>query len=127
MEQYLIDTNSVSDYFSASFSANGMQFMSTVIDVMPNLSIITQIELLCWRTDAVTEQKVAGFIIDSIVLDITPEVITQCVNLRKGKKIKTPDAIIAATAIAYDLTLITRNNKDFGDIPRLKIIDPHKL
>jgi len=47
VEQYLIDTNSVSDYFSSSFSNVGMQFMGTVLDAVPNLSIITQIELLC--------------------------------------------------------------------------------
>jgi hypothetical protein len=47
MEQYLIDTNSVSDYFSLSFSDAGMKFMDTVLDAIPNLSIITQIELLC--------------------------------------------------------------------------------
>ena len=62
MEQYLIDTNIVSDYFSASFPIAGMRFMDTVIDAIPNLSIITQIELLCWNTNATTEQKVKNFI-----------------------------------------------------------------
>ena len=127
MEQYLIDTNVVSDYFSASFSAAGMAFMDTAIDAIPNISIITQIELLCWKTDAATEQNVQNFIADSIVLDITPDVITQCVNLRKGKKIKTPDAIIAATALAYGYTIITNNEKGFANIKGLKIINPHKV
>lgn len=127
MEQYLIDINVVPDYFTASFSAAGMQFMDTAIDAIPNLSVITQIELLCWKTDAATEQKVKDFISDSIVLDITPDVITQCVNMRKGKKIKTPDAIIAATALAHDYTIITNNEKDFSNINGLKIVNPHKL
>jgi hypothetical protein len=94
MEQYLIDTNVVSDYFSASFSNAAMQFMDNAIDAIPNLSVITKIELLCWKADVATEQQIIAFITDSIVLDITPEVIWQCVNLRKGKKIKTPDAIL---------------------------------
>jgi predicted nucleic acid-binding protein len=89
MEQYLMDTNIVSDYFSASFSVDGIALMDTVIDAVPKISVITQIELLCWQTDAATEQKIKNFIADSIVLDISPEVIVQCVNLRKGKKIKT--------------------------------------
>ncbi len=127
MEQYLIDTSVVPDYFTASFPAAGMQFMDTVINAIPNLSVITQIELLCWKTDAATEQKVKDFISDSNVLDITPDVTTQCVNLRKGKKIKTPDAIIAATALAYGYTIITSNEKDFTNINGLKIINPHKL
>jgi predicted nucleic acid-binding protein len=127
MEQYLIDTNTVSDYFSASFPAAAMALMDTAIDATPNISIITQIELLCWNTDAATTQNVQNFIADSIVLDITPDVIAQCVSIRKGKKIKTPDAIIAATALAYGYTLITNNEKDFANIKGLKIVNPHKL
>jgi len=127
MEQYLIDTNVVSDYFTASFSFAGMHFMDSAINATPNLSIITQIELLCWNTDAQTEQKVKSFINDSIVLDITPDVITQCINIRKGKRIKTPDAIIAATALAYGYILITNNEKDFVNISNLKVINPYHL
>ncbi len=127
MEQYLIDTNVISDYFSASFMGLGMEFMDKVIDATPNLSIITQIELLCWKTDKATELYVQNFISDSIVLDISAEVVNRCVLLRKGKKIKTPDAIIAATAIAYNYILITNNEKDFSNIKGLKIINPNKL
>ena len=127
MEQHLMDTNVVSDYFSANFPIAGMEFMDTVIDATPILSVITQIELLCWKTDSITEQKVKDFISDSVVLEITPDVITHCVELRKGKKIKTPDAIIAATALAYGYTLITNNQKDFAHIKGLKIIDPWKM
>jgi predicted nucleic acid-binding protein len=127
MEQYLIDTNVVSDYFTASFSTAGMLFMDEAIDAVPNLSVITQIELLCWKKDATTEQKVRDFINDSIVLDITPSVINHCVNIRKGKKIKTPDAIIAATALAYGYTIITNNEKDFNNISSLKTINPFTI
>lgn len=101
--------------------------MDSVIDSIPNLSIITQIELLCWMTDSNSEQKVKDFIVDSNVLDISSDVIIYCVNQRKGKKIKTPDAIIAATALAYNYTLITNNEKDFVYIEGLKIINPHKI
>jgi len=127
MAQYLIDTSSVSDYLSAAFSVKGTLFMDAAIDAIPNISVITQIELLCWKTDAATEQKIIDFIGDSIILDISPAVITQCVLLRKGKKIKTPDAIIAATALAHGYTLITGNEKDFANINGLKIVNPAKL
>jgi hypothetical protein len=127
MEQYLIDTNVVSDYFSASFSVNGMDFMNTVIDTVPNISVITQIELLSWNADTPTEQKVKSFADDSIVLNITQDIVIQCVNIRKRKKIKTPDAIIAATALTYGFTIITNNEKDFSNISGLKVTNPHKI
>jgi predicted nucleic acid-binding protein len=41
-------------------------------------------------------------------------------NIRRDKKVKTPDAIIAATAIANDYTLISNNDKDFKSIQGLK-------
>jgi len=126
MERYLIDTNAVSDYFSVSYSIKGMKFMDEVIDGIPNLSVITQIELLSWNIIASAEQKVKDFISESIILNITPEVIAQCVDLRKTKKIKTPDAIIAGTALAHDYTLVTGNEKDFTNIKGLKLLNPKR-
>jgi len=127
MEQYLIDTNVVSDYFSASLPTSGLHFLDTVIDAVPNISVITQIELLCWKTDQNTEKRVKDFITDSDVLDITPDVIMHCVNIRRDKKVKTPDAIIAGTALAYDLILISNNEKDFSNIKGLKFINPFNV
>jgi len=127
MERYLTDTNVISDYFSASLPASGLQFMDSVIDAVPNLSIITQIVLLCRKTDDDKEQRVKDFITDSEVLDITPEVIIHCVDIRRDKKVKTPDAIIAATAIANDYTLISNNDKDFKGLKGLKYINPYGI
>ena len=127
MEQYLIDSNVVSDYLSASLSAAGIDFLDSVIDAGPNLSVISQIELLCWNTDKATTEKVKNFIADSVILDISPDVVAHCVALRKGKKIKTPDAIIAASALANGFVLITNNEKDFANIKGLKIVNPRKL
>ena len=73
----------------------------------------------------------SGMSLMDIAIDAVPKIsvitqIAQCVNIRKGKKIKTPDAIIAATALAYSFTLITNNEKDFAKIKGLKIINPRK-
>ena len=127
MEQYLIDTNVISDYFSASLPARGLQFMDFVIDETPNISVISQIELLSWKTDTNIEQQVKDFITDCVIFNITPHVIAHCVSIRRNKKTKTPDAIIAATSIEHSYTLITNNEKDFSNITGLKIINPYKI
>lgn len=127
MEQYLIDTNVISDYFSASLPESGLLFMDSVIDAVPNLSVISQIELLCWKTDAAKEEQIKDFIADSTIFDIIPDVITHCVNLRRNKTIKTPETIIADTALAHSFTIITNNEKDFKNIKGLKIVNPFKL
>lgn len=49
------------------------------------------------------------------------------IAIREIYKIKLPDAIITATALVYNLTLITRNISDFQNIESLKIINPHAL
>jgi hypothetical protein len=49
MGQYLVDTNVVSDYLSASLPVAGIALLDAVIDAVPKLSVITQIELLCWN------------------------------------------------------------------------------
>ncbi|HEY5405509.1 MAG TPA: PIN domain-containing protein [Ginsengibacter sp.] len=61
------------------------------------------------------------------VLEINTEIIHTCINLRKSKVIKLPDAIIAATALVNDITLTTRNISDFKNIPGLKIVNPWEL
>jgi predicted nucleic acid-binding protein len=40
----------------------------------------------------------------------------------RNKPISVPDALIAATALAYDLHLVTHNPKDFIGIDRLTVI-----
>lgn len=127
MERHLTDTNIVSDYFSLSLPTSSIAFMDSVVDGIPNISVITQIELLSWKTNEQITKNVIDFVNDSLIFNITPEIVATCVEIRIGKKIKTPDAIIAATALVNNFTLITNNEKDFVGIPNLKIINPHKL
>jgi hypothetical protein len=49
--------------------------------------------------------------------------LRQCVKIRRNRKIKTPDAIIAASAIVHNLILIT-SDSDFNNIQKLKIGNP---
>ena len=44
----------------------------------------------------------------------------------RNKPISVPDALIAATALAYDLPLVTHNAKDFAGIDELKIITKYQ-
>jgi len=51
-------------------------------------------------------------------------VITLATELRRVFRMKTADAIIAATARINQLELSTRNVDDFDKIPSLKVLDP---
>mgnify|MGYP000941454018 FL=1 len=127
MGQYLIDNNAISSYFSGTLSENAMQLMADVIDQIPNISVITEIEALSWiNVDKNKERIVQEFINDSHVISLTPAVVKQCVSIRRSQKIKTPDAIIAATAIVHNLTLIT-SDSDFKNIADLVVLNPNLL
>ncbi|MEL1244292.1 type II toxin-antitoxin system VapC family toxin [Flavobacterium sp. DGU11] len=126
-QEYLIDTNVISGYFSELFSENSLDFLDIVTNLIPNISVITEIEILSWKTSTDVEDVVRDFVSDGIVFGITPEIVEISVNIRRRKNIKTPDAIIAATAVANNFTLITSNEKDFRNIKGLKIINPYKL
>ena len=45
-------------------------------------------------------------------------------KLKQIKKMSLGDAIIAGTALVYDLTVVTRNIDDFRWIDQLKVLNP---
>ena len=124
--QYLIDTNVVIDFFNGRLPINGQRLLTAIV---PAISVITHIELFSKaRLSPAETAQLQQFVQVATVYDtITPDIIAQTIALRVQHKIKTPDAIIAATALAYNLELITRNLSDFRAIQGLKLIDPHSL
>jgi predicted nucleic acid-binding protein len=124
--QYLIDTNAVIDYLGKNLPDTGMNFMNSIIDALPNISVVTKIEVLGFNAPDKHYVMLTDFMNDANVFDLTDNIVDESIIIRKKHKTKLPDAIIAATAIVYDLTLITRNSKDFENISNLKIINPHK-
>ncbi|MBK8721663.1 MAG: type II toxin-antitoxin system VapC family toxin [Saprospiraceae bacterium] len=125
--QYLIDTNVVIDYLGNKIPSSGLDFINIVIDAVPNISVITKIELLGFNTLEHHYKILSDFINDATVLDLTINVVEASISIRKKYKTKLPDAIIAATALVYDLVLISRNISDFKNIVGLQVIDPHSL
>jgi predicted nucleic acid-binding protein len=127
MVKYLIDNNAISSFFSGLFTQRGMDFMAEVFDQTPIISVITEIEALSWlNADKNKEEIVKAFVQDATILTLTSEVVDQCVRIRRSRKVKTPDAIIAATAIVHNLTLIT-SDSDFNNIEGLMLVNPSSL
>lgn len=124
---FLIDTNVIIEYLDERLPLKSISFMNTVINSVPNVSIITKIELLGYNAPAKPYELLTNFMGDAIVLDLTNEVADKSIFIRKSYKIKLPDAIIAATALVNNLTLITRNVTDFKKIAHLQLIDSYKL
>lgn len=100
-----------------------------MISIEPAISVITRIEL--FASARIPEQErliLEAFVSISTLYDtINSGIIAQAIAIRKQHKTKLPDAIIAATALVYSLTLISRITSDFRIIQGLQFIDPYML
>lgn len=125
---YLLDTNSIIYYLQAALPEKAMHRLHTIVDERPIISVITKIELLGFATATIEERGIMEtFINAAVIFNLDDAVVNQTILLRKEHRIKLPDAVIAATAIVYDLTLLTRNIADFEKIPIIKSLDPYLL
>ncbi len=129
MEQskYLIDTNVVIDYLGQKLPDSGMRFVSTIIDTVSNISVVTKIEVLGFNAPNEHYQTLNDFMNDSTIWHLVDKIIEVSIEVRKKYKTKLPDAIIAATALVHGLVIISRNVKDFQNIDGLTCINPHDL
>jgi len=87
-------------------------------------SVVTRSELFAGRTN---ERRVDEFLAPfrEIVVDRT--IAERAGRLRRGSSMRTPDALIAATALEHGLELVTRNRRDFETVPGLRLRDPASL
>ena len=122
--RYLLDTNVVLDFMGKKLPVKSHIFLSEIIDNEINISAINKIELMGF---SFVEQTLIDFVSFAEVYPIDNETIDKSIDLRKKYKLKLPDAIIAATAIINDFTVITHNIKDFQKIIELQVIDSYAI
>ena len=86
------------------------------------LSQITYVEVLSFPYTLQEEDKIKQFLSTFILLDVNNVISDIAIENRKIKKIKLPDNLIASTAIAYGLSLVTHNTRDFSGL-NLSLVD----
>ncbi|GHT75821.1 hypothetical protein FACS189456_7510 [Bacteroidia bacterium] len=113
---FLADTNAI------LYALEEHPVVRGLLRCLPAISVISEIELLGKK--GISQQEatnirnlIAGF----PMFGLTNEIKEMAISLRQQCAIKTPDAIIAATAIHTKLTLVTAD-KGFKNIPNLDVI-----
>lgn len=125
-ERYLIDTSAVIKYLNGTLLPSGLHLLDRIVDSETILSLITEIELRVWEPVNVSDKQVyEAFISGSVVLDINRDIVEETITIRKNYRLKLPDAVIAATAIVNNLTLIADNDRDFARVDKLKYLNPN--
>lgn len=128
-KRYLLDTNIVIYYLGGVLTQPAKQFTDEVLMHQANLSVIPKIELLSWIPSVQADlDSLKDFITNANVITLDDNIVSKTISIRKyNKKVKLPDAIIAATCLSLSLILISRNRTDFKDIDGLDLINPFDL
>lgn len=117
-DDILLDTNAVI-YF-----LEGRPRLAEIVLLAGTIaySVITEIELLSAThlTDPDTS-AIRGFLSQCRRVKLTAPVVERAIEIRRQTRLKTPDAIIAASAMVSDLTLITADT-GFSKVTGLAIV-----
>jgi len=123
-KRYLLDSNTVIDYIAGLYPDKVKQWLNQIIDEEINVSIITKIEVLSFDPDKDDNYPIlVDFFEASNIFELTDDIVKKTIQIRQKRKVKLPDAVIASAAIVNGLTLISRNTKDFKNIPNLEIVN----
>lgn len=92
------------------------------LDGLVIVSVISEIELLGWpKLSSSDKEKLSSLLNDCVIMELTAEIKNITIQLRQQNVVKTPDAIIAATAYFLQLPLVT-SDKGFKKIKGIEII-----
>jgi len=122
--KYLIDTNIM--VYAAAGDKRAVAFLDQAQrSEWVGYSAITRLELFGFPDlKPVDEGKLKALLACFDEVDVSSAVIEKAIEIRKQKRIKAPDAILAATALLMSAHLATRNVDDFRGVKGLQTTDP---
>ncbi len=126
--RYLLDSDIMSSYLRAELEA-----VRTMEDLLPAgiaISSVSYMEtfqgVLTRPTPIATEARFYEVVAGIPIIEFNERTARRCARMRhelamEGKRVRQRalDLMIAATAIEYELVLVTRNRVDYADIPGL--------
>lgn len=121
--KYLLDSVIAIDHF------NGIEPATTFLKEQGSecaLSAITRAEVLT-GFDTETEPLALELLDLFPTLPLTAETTDLAARLRRTERLKLPDAFQAAIALQHDLTLVTRNTRDFQSGGKPAVLIPYRL
>ena len=100
----------------------GESVVEPFLDYNLAVSFITEIELLgAFCISKSQKNQFKNLLNDCLILEMNYQIKNTCIYIRNKYKIKIPDAIIAATAIEFNIPLLT-SDQGFEKIKELDLI-----
>ena len=121
MVRPLFDTNILIDYL------NGIALAREELARYrePRISIISWMEVMIGAATDV-EAATRRFLSRFTIVEIDQAVAERAVTIRRGSRMRLPDAIILASTEVHSMLLVTRNTRDFdGGSPSVRV--PYSL
>jgi predicted nucleic acid-binding protein len=126
-QRFLIDTNVIIGVLKGALPRKNALKLSKIIDEDFNVSTIVNIETLGFHAitpeDLIRSEKL---LLRAKVIYVNKIIEQKAIEIRQQKKMKLGDAIIAATALVNNLTIVTRNESDFYGLG-LTIYNPFEV
>ncbi len=120
----LIDSNII--IYSAQQQQESLRRF--IAENVPVVSAASIVEVLGYQLLGDEDREAFEEFFDTVtVLPLDDVVVWEAVRLRQLRKLTLGDALIAATALVSDRTLVTRNVQDFDWIPGLRVLNPIDL
>lgn len=123
----LVDSNVIIDYVSNRIPEKSAKQLDIYFNSNFSVSIISKIEVLGFNTQEYELEQLESFIQLSSIVYIDEAVAVKTIEIRRMKRIKLPDAIIAATALVQNCILLSHNTTDFNKIEGLQVLDPYSF
>jgi predicted nucleic acid-binding protein len=123
----LVDSNVIIDYVSNRIPEKIAKDLDIYFNRNFSVSIISKMEVLGFNTLDYELEQLESFINFSSIIYIDEDVANKTIEIRRIKRIKLPDAIIAATALVRNCILLSHNTTDFKKIEGLQVLDPYSF
>lgn len=123
--RYLIDSN-VFLYAAANEKPAVVFLDSAIASEWAGYSTISRLELFGFPDLRLEDEgKLKELLGCFEELGVTREVVDRAIEIRRERRrIKIPDAIMAASALVMNARLATRNTDDFKNIKGLQVVNP---
>ena len=131
MKKYLLDSDILIDNLNDKLPDQFLKQLSDTAEEISTLPVVLT-EVYAGIVDTVDRKQADNLLGTIEVVDVTRSIGEQAGSIiaeqkKRGSAMGTVDAIIAATALEYDLTLITRNVRHYQGVPELSFVEPNKI
>ncbi|MCU0755893.1 MAG: type II toxin-antitoxin system VapC family toxin [Xanthomonadales bacterium] len=123
---WVFDSNVFIYHLNGQLGAAGISLLRAGLLRGGAYSVISRIEVLGFAQPEAELATAAALFAGLQPIAVDDAVITESIRLRRTRKIKIPDALIAASALTRGLPLVTHNLADFQWISGLTLIDPER-